>query len=1046
MIDEERDRAGLRTTALKEKGADMTDTAKIGAVMVVGGGVSGIQAALDLADSGFYVYLVEKSGTIGGTMARLDKTFPTNDCSMCIIAPKLVECGRHLNIRLLTLGEVTEIAGTAGNFTVTVREAPRYVDPAKCIACGRCAEICPKKVDSSHDAGIGKRRAIYLQYPQAVPLKYQIDPESCIRLQKSGACGFCEKACDAGAIVFDDREKIHKISVGAVVLATGFAPFDPGPTGIWQYGSNANVITSLQLERYLSTTGPTEGHLRRPSDGKPVRKMAFLQCVGSRDENQCGNGYCSSVCCMTAIKEAMLVRDHVEGRAGLQTSIFYMDMRTHGKGFDAFLERARGEVGVRFVRSRMGGVETDGESGDLRLRYVNEDGRQLEEFYDMVVLSVGLESPRAVLDLARVADIKLTADNFAATSDFAPVTTSREGIFTCGAMAGPKDIPQSVVEGSAAAAATAELLASVRNRLAVLPSFPEERQDEDGEGVRLGIFICHCGTNIAGVVDVQALADYARTLPDVVHVERKLFSCSQDSQEAIINCIRDHRLNRIVIAACTPRTHEALFRETLKVAGLNECLVEMANIRNHNAWVHGDNPAGATAKAKDLVRMAAAKVTFAEAVRPLPVPIVQKGLVIGGGVAGMTAALNLARQGFEVHLVERTATLGGNALNLKHTWSGEHVTTQVGKLIDRIVWNDRIIIHKECEVTAVSGFVGNYRSTLTGRNGESKVIEHGAGIIAVGGEAAIPTEYGYGALKCVVTSVQFDKLHELKEKHVKQARRFVFIQCVGSREEEHMYCSKVCCTHSVQSAIALKKENPERSIYILYRDMRTYGQRESLYKEARKLGVIFINYELHGKPKVTGNGAGIEVEVWDHVLHQPLLIAADMVILGVAIRPREDAAKLGKLYKVPLDGHGFFHEAHAKLRPVDFSTDGMFVAGLAHYPKPVEESVAQALAASARAATLLSRPEARQDTVKAIVDEAFCDGCALCIDVCPYHAITLEEQTAAEGETAKKLVRVNIAQCKGCGICQGTCPKRGIHVSGFSMQQVLAQMQVALAG
>ncbi len=1030
----------------------MTETAKIGAVMVVGGGVSGIQAALDLADAGFYVYLVEKTGSIGGTMARIDKTFPTNDCSMCIIAPKLVECGRHKNIRLLTLCEVTAVEGTAGNFTVTVHESPRYVDPVRCIACGKCTENCPKKVDNGHDAGIGKRRAIYLQYPQAVPLKYQIDPQACLRLQKPGACGFCEEACDAGAIVFDDTGKIHRIEVGAVILATGFTPFDPAPSGpsspsgTWQYGSNQNVITSLQLERYLSTTGPTEGHLRRPSDGKPVRKMAFLQCVGSRDENQCGHGYCSSVCCMTAIKEAMLVRDQVEGRGGLQTSIFYMDMRTHGKGFDSFMERARNEVGVRFVRCRMGGVETDGESGDLRLRYVNEDGRQIEEFYDMVVLSIGLESPRAAVELARVANINLTADNFAATSDFAPVSTSREGIFTCGAMAGPKDIPQSVVEGSAAAAAAAELLAPTRNRVSVSENYPEERVDEEGEGIRLGIFICHCGTNIAGVVDVRNLAEYALTLPDVVHVERKIFTCSQDSQDAIIGSIRDHRLNRVVIAACTPRTHEALFRETLKVAGLNECLVEMANIRNHNAWVHGDNPAGTTAKAKDLVRMAAAKATYADPVKALTMPIIQKGLVIGGGVAGMTAALNLARQGFEVHLVERTETLGGHAVNLKQTWSGEHVTTQVAKLIDKVVWNDRIIIHKQCEVAAVSGFVGNYRSTLTCGNGESRVIEHGVGIIAVGGEAAVPLEYGYGSLKCVVTSVQFDKLYELKEKHVKQARRFVFIQCVGSREEDHMYCSKVCCTHSVQSAIALKKENPERSIYILYRDMRTYAQRESLYKQARKLGIIFINYELHGKPKVIGKGAGVEVEVWDHVLHEPLSIPADMVILAVAIRPREDAEKLGKLYKVPLDGDGFFHEAHAKLRPVDFSTDGMFVAGLAHYPKPVEESIAQALAASARAATLLARPEARLDTVKAIVDEACCDGCALCVDGCPYHAIILEEQTAAEGEAPGKLVRVNSAQCKGCGICQGTCPKRGIYVAGFSMRQIMAQMRVALAG
>ncbi len=941
----------------------------------------------------------------------------------------------------MTLSEVIKIDGVAGNFSVTVKESPRYVDMTKCIACGACTEKCPKKVDSEYDAATGKRKAIYVKYAQAVPLKYQIDPDACIRLQKPGACGFCEKVCDAGAINFNDTEKIHQLNVGAVVLAPGFEAYDPTGAKVWGYGVYKNVITSLQLERYLSASGPTEGHLVRPSDGKTVNKVAFLQCVGSRDENLCGNGYCSSVCCMYAIKEAVIAKDHVPG---LQTSIFYMDMRTHGKEFDQYLERARDDSGVRFVRCRVSGVETEGTSGDLRLRYVNEQGRQVEEFFDMVVLSVGLQTPKHVLKLAETADIKLTADNFAATSDFAPVQTSREGIFTCGAIAGPKDIPQSVVEGSAAAAAVADLLAPARYELTSEATFPEEK-NISAEEPRIGVFVCHCGSNIAGTIDVKAVEEYASTLPDVVYVERNLFSCSQDTQEMIAKRIQEKNLNRIVIAACTPRTHEPLFRETLKAAGLNEYLVEMANIRNHNSWVHSKNPTEATAKAKDLVRMAAAKVTYGDSLKPISVPITQKGLIIGGGVAGMTAALNLAKQGFDVHLVEKSDTLGGNALNLKHTWSGEHIPTQVAKLIDKVICNERIIIHKEHTVTAVEGFVGNFRSTITGPDGSTRVIEHGAGVVAIGGDAYIPSEYNYNSINRVVTSVQFDKLFELKEKHVKQSKRFVFIQCVGSREGDQMYCSKVCCTHSVQSAITLKMENPERNVYILYRDMRTYAQREALYKQARKLGIIFINYELHGKPKVTECGQDIDVEVWDHVLHRPLKIKADMVILATAIRPKEDAADLGKLYKVPVDGHGFFQEAHAKLKPVDFSTDGMFVAGLAHYPKPVEESVAQALAASARAATLLSKTQVSLDAIKATVDEDYCDGCALCVDVCPYNAITLVERAATADRPAGKLIRVNKAQCKGCGLCQGTCPKRGVLVSGFSMKQISAQIQAALA-
>ena len=941
----------------------------------------------------------------------------------------------------MTLSEVTKIDGIAGDFKVTVKEAPRYVDVEKCIACGKCTEKCPKKVDSEYDAATGKRKAIYVKYAQAVPLKYQIDADSCIRLKKPGACGFCETVCDAGAINFNDTEKIHQLNVGAVVLAPGFEAYDPKDAGVWGFGVYPNVITSLQLERYLAASGPTEGHLIRPSDKKPVNKVAFLQCIGSRDENLCGNGYCSSVCCMYAIKEAVIAKDHVPG---LQTTIFYMDMRTHGKEFDLYMERAKEDSGVRFVRCRVNGVEPDGSGGDLRLSYVNEEGRQLEEFYDMVVLSVGLQTPKHVLELAHRAGIKLTADNFAATSDFAPVQTSREGIFTCGAIAGPKDIPQSVVEGSAAAAAVADLLAPARFSLTTEASFPEEK-DVSGEEPRIGVFVCHCGSNIAGVVDVKAVEEYAATLPDVVYVERNLFSCSQDTQEMITKRIKEQNLNRIVIAACTPRTHEPLFRETLKAAGLNEYLVEMANIRNHNSWVHTSDPKAATAKAKDLVRMAAAKVTFGDSLKPFAVPITQEALVIGGGVAGMTSALNLAEQGFAVHLVERTDTLGGNALHLKHTWAGEHVPTQLAKLVDKVTNNDKIVIHKQSAVTKVDGFVGNFRSTLTDHHGAEMVIAHGAGIVATGGDAYIPTEYNFDSITGVVTSVQFDKLFELKEQHVKKARRFVFIQCVGSRENDHMYCSKVCCTHSVQSAIALKKENPDRNVYILYRDMRTYAQREALYKQARKLGVIFINYELHGKPKVTQNGSVIDVEVWDHVLHRPLKIEVDMVILAVAIRPKSDAAELGKLYKVPVDKQGFFQEAHAKLRPVDFSTDGMFVAGLAHYPKPVEESIAQALAASARAATLLSKSHISLDAIKATVDENYCDGCALCVDVCPYNAITLVDKPSKNGGEAGKLIVVNKAQCKGCGLCQGTCPKRGVYVAGFTMQQISAQIQAALA-
>ena len=939
----------------------------------------------------------------------------------------------------MTLSEVAAISGEAGNFEVTVKEHPRYVDMEKCIACGECAAKCPKKVDSEYDAATGKRKAIYVKYAQAVPLKYQIDADSCIRFKKAGACGFCEKVCPADAINFDDTEKMHNLNVGAIVMAPGFEPFDPATAAVWGYGRYPNVITSLQFERYMSASGPTEGHLIRPSDNKEITKVAFLQCVGSRDENKCGNGYCSSVCCMYAIKEAVMAKDHVPG---LRTSIFMMDMRTHGKDFDRYYERAKEESGVRFVRCRVHGVEPEGGSGDLRLHYINEEGRQVEEYFDLVVLSVGLQIPEHVKTLSSMAGVRLTSDSFVATSDFSPVSTSKKGIFTCGAFAGPKDIPQSVLEGSAAAAAVADILAPVRGELTQEKSVPEEREI-GSEDPRVGVFVCHCGSNIAAVVDVEALADYAQQLPGVVHVERNLFSCSQDTQEQMIQTIKEKGLNRVVVAACTPRTHEPLFRETLKSAGLNEYLVEMANVRNQNSWVHAATPDTATLKAKDLVRMAVARVARQFSLQPISVPIKQKGLVVGGGIAGMTSALNLAEQGFEVHLVEKTQALGGNAIFLGHTWSGEAISARTAKIIEEVAKNEKIILHTGFEVTAAEGFVGNFRSTISTKDGLTKTIDHGIGIVATGGQPLRPKEYGYGRIPNVVTSLEFDRLFKLKEQHAVKAKSIVFIQCVGSREKERMYCSKVCCTHSVQTAIDLKQEDPNRMIYILYRDMRTYGQREALYKKARELGVIFINYELHGKPEVDVKHKKALIEVWDHVLHRPLAIEADMVVLATAIVANPDSDKLNKLYKVSVDGDGFFQEAHAKLRPVDFATDGMFVAGLAHYPKPVEESVAQALAASARAATLLSRSEVSLDAVKAEPDLDYCDGCALCLDVCPYHAITLVEESGDEGRISK-YITVNKAQCKGCGLCQGTCPKRGVAVQGFTMEQISAQIEAAL--
>ena len=920
-----------------------------------------------------------------------------------------------------------------------VTRRPRYVDTEKCIACGVCAEKCPKKVDDEYNEKISRRKAIYIPYAQAVPQKYAIDRDNCIYF-KSGKCRACEKFCPAGAINFEDKPQTFSLQVGAIVLSPGFATFDPTGIRTWGYGAFKNVITSMEMERLLSASGPTEGCLVRPSDKAEVKRVAFIQCVGSRDLNKSRNGYCSSVCCTYAIKQAMIAKDHVKD---LDVSIFYMDMRTYGKEFERYYERAK-SLGIEFKRCRVHSLEPVRETNDIYFRYIDDKGKQIETEYDMVVLSVGLCTPPSAMELAYHAGVELNANRFVECSSFDPVATSRPGVFSCGAFSGPKDIPQTVMEASAAAADATRMLAGARNSLTRKKEYPPEVEVRD-EQVRTGVFICHCGTNIAGVVDVEKVARYTETLPGVAHVARNLFSCSQDTQDIIKNTIKEKRLNRVVVAACTPRTHEPLFRETLKSAGLNEYLFDMANIRNQDSWVHAAEPERATEKAMDLVRMSVAKVGLLSPLPAISVPVSQTALVIGGGISGMVSALELADHGFPVSLVEKSSVLGGQARHLYRTWKGELFEPALQELDARVRSNPLITLHMESTVDSAEGFVGNFKSTIVSGK-SSRAVEHGATIIATGAQAYTPEgEYLFGSSSRVFTAIEFDKLHMAGDRRMKEAKNYVFIQCVGSRCEERMYCSRVCCTHSVQAALEIKEENPAAEVFILYRDMRTYGQREEIYRKAREKGVVFINYEAHEKPKVKPlEPRRLEVEVWDHILHEPLRIVADIVVLATAITPNQATEELADIYKLPLDRDGFFQEAHAKLRPVDFAADGIFMAGLAHCPKPVDESIAQAKAAAGRAVSVLANTSMDLEPIKATVVSANCDGCAMCLDVCPYHAISLVE---GEPSGAKKnsRVEINVAQCKGCGLCQATCPKDGVYVAGFSLEQIAAQVDAALA-
>jgi heterodisulfide reductase subunit A len=920
---------------------------------------------------------------------------------------------------------------------VQVKKRARYIDLDKCIACGLCAEKCEIKVPDAFNLGLGFRKATYVLYPQAVPLKYAIDRDKCLHFMK-GTCRACEEFCPTGAVNLSQTDEESEISVGALILAMGFRAFDPRQHKAYSYISYPNVLTSFQFERVLSASGPYRGHLVRPADFSEPKKIAWLQCIGSRDLHHCDNPYCSSVCCMYAIKQAVIAKEH--SQEPLDTAIFFMDMRTHGKEFEKYYWRAEQEHGVRFVRSRVHSLKPVPGTQDLEVHYLREDGTVVTEIFDLVVLSVGLEVPFDTLWLARTLRIETEPETrFAKTSPFAPVATNKPGIFVCGAFSGPKDIPQSVMEASAAATAAAELLAPARGREIIRPTLPPE-VDVIQEEPRVGVFVCRCGSNIAGVIDVPALVEYAQTLPQVVMATENLFTCSADTQVLVQQAIKEHRLNRVVVASCSPRTHARLFMDTLAQAGLNPYLMDMANIRNQDSWVHQGEPAAALEKARDLVRMAVARVTNLEPLHPQIFPVNPAALVVGGGVAGMEAALSLATMGFQTYLVEKTDCLGGNARHLVINARGYSYPDYLQNLMEAVTHHDRIEVMFNSTVQQSSGFIGNFHSTLA-HPGGVRQIDHGVVILSTGGRALAPKEYLYGEHPQVVLPLELDKAIAGRDRRVLDAQQVVFIQCVGSREAERPYCSRVCCTHSIESALALKELKPEIEVFILYRDMRTYGEKELLYQEAREKGVCFIRYDLDRKPEVKKSSTGgLTLKVFDPILGLPLTLEPDLLTLATAIIPNT-ADDLGEIFKVPLSAEGFFNEAHAKLRPVDCITDGIYLAGMAHYPKPLDESVVQAKAAAVRAATVLSQEEVEVEPLISEVNQELCIGCGLCELTCPFGAIHLVKTPGALPK-AQNLP----AYCKGCGLCAAGCPMRAIDMLHFRDRQILAAIQAGGVG
>lgn len=1190
----------------------------IAAVLVIGGGISGMQSALDLANAGIKVYLVESSPAIGGKMAQLDKTFPTNDCSMCIVSPKLVEVGRHRNIELFTHSEVKGLTGEPGKFAATVVRHARYVDIKACTGCGLCEIVCPvtqishfpempaegekktrarakeksvikgsglpqpkkthkwtfsvdttacgmcggchkaclhgavswekkqvaaidqekctgcgacflacpdkfkaiaiadapdldkslgaavharsqllkkefagteqkdcircglcavtcdkvmniaalKMVEEGIEAGVdicqvcgacvsvcpvnflsidqvtnktprpllnsfnerlNGRKPVNIHYPQAVPRVPVIDEKSCVRLN-TGACGICGSLCGVGAIHYDHREEETEIAIGSVIFSPGIEVFDAGRRGEFGYGLYKNVVTSIEFERLLSASGPTSGTVSRPGDGKHPKKIAWIQCVGSRDHS-CDRDYCSSVCCMYATKEAFIAREH---DASIEPTIFYIDMRSFGKNFDNYVTRAKDHK-VRFIRAMVSRIFEDPVTGDLELRYVDGSGTRQAETFNLVVLSVGIQVPQKAKELAGKLDIDLDRYGFVMTDSYQPLATSRPGIFVSGAVKGPKDIPETVCEASAAAEAASASLAEARGSLITAEALPPERQTQPGEELRIGVFICHCGTNIASVVDVEKVMEYAKTLPGVAYAEHPLYTCSQDSQERMREIITEHRLNRVVVSACSPSTHEPLFMSTLRQAGLNKYFFDMANIRDQCSWVHPDEPGLATEKAKRLTRMAVANATAGEPLQEMEFTVDSKLLVVGGGLAGMTAALEAARQGFGVYLVEREPQLGGQLLHLQRSNDGRRFVDFLADLKEKILHNDKIRVFTSSEVVEQSGFVGSFETEIVMPTGGTRTLKHGAILVATGAEEYRPEIHGLGWLDTVMTQTDLEAELEKEPKPQWQKLRVAMLQCAGSRDAEHLpYCSRICCNQAVKNGRRLKTLYPEARIDVLYRDMRCYGLSELDYAAARREGVNFIRYDPEENPvTITAMESGIDISVIDPSVRTEVRLKPDILVLSTGMKPR-DAEELASMLRVPRNDAGFFIEAHAKLRPVDLPSEGLYMAGTAHAPKSSSETIAQAQAAVARAVTLLSRKSMKMSGVVSVVDPTNCAVCLTCVRACPYGVPFINDQHSAE---------INPALCQGCGICVAECPAKTIHLGRYDDRNIRAKIE-----
>ncbi len=1017
-----------------------------GAVLVVGGGIGGMRAALDLAEAGLKVYLVEKDPGLGGRVAQLGYMFPTHDCVLCrgtsdhgygctrpAISPAFIETNQHPNMRVMTRTEIMDADGQAGDFTVKLRHQPRYVVVDRCTNCGLCAAVCPRRLPSEMQESLVTRNAIHKSAPRALPNAYYVDwSDECLD------CRLCEEVCPTQAINLDESAWDEEIYVSAIILALGYRLSDASELSEYGYGRFPNVVHSMQYERYVSRSGPTEGMVLRPSDNQPPKRIAWLQCIGSRDQD---HPYCSSICCMYATKEAVLTKQRLGGDAHCQ--VFMMDERAFNKEFNAYFHQSTREYGVEYTRCRISDIKEDQPTHDLVIQHLDSAGNLHEDRFDMVVLSVGVQPPSGAMEISRKLSFDLNEYGFCETDKFNPLQTSKPGIYVCGAFSTPKEIAETILD---AAGAAGDVMRLFHEQLGKLPSSHEHpflsrgefmpEREVLGEKSRVGVFVCRCHPSIDGTVDVDGVVTQAGTLPQVVWSQDIGYGCFPEGLEKIQNAIEAHHLNRVVVAGCSHRTHESLFQRAVREIGLNPYLMEMTNIREFCAWVHPDQPEKATHKATEMVRIATGRARMLQPVYKIPVIPEKRALIIGGGISGMSAALAIADAGFDVTLVERSNALGGNLHNINYVVEGDNPQRLLRDLVNRVLAENRITVHTRTEVVQHSGQIGKYEAVLRHLGGEEETIQHGVTIVAVGGRESHGSKYLQGQHPKVITQLELEDLiaHRLDE--VAKLKDVVMIQCVRPDGMEQDYCSRICCTNTIKNAMRIKVVNPECRVTVLYKDIITYGFREAYYTEARRRGILFVRYDDEHEPITKKLNGDIQVTANEPILNRKIVFTPDLLVLSTAIVPAEGVSKLSQILKVPLSHEGFFLEAHIKMRPMDFMEEGIFICGMAHYPKFIEESISHALATAARAITILSKEPLHVGGSIAVVDQDKCVGCLTCARTCPFGIPVIDSSVAGVGKL-DGAAYIDPSKCHGCGTCTAECPAVAIQLVHFTDQQIM---------